>query len=53
VKIAKGLSEVSVLQERKDLTSLGGKGIKKVTVEFVDVIDQARPIAELVEENEY
>jgi len=53
VKIAKGLSEISVLQERKDLGSLGGKGVKKVTVEFVDEIDEAKPVSEIVEESAY
>lgn len=52
-KIAKTLSEVSAMQERKDLGSLGGKGIKKVTVEFVDEIDEAKPISEVVEEEAY
>jgi transposase len=52
-KMAKTLSEVAAIQEKKDIGSLGGKGIKKVTVEFVDEIDEAKPVAEVVEERDY
>jgi transposase len=52
-KMAKTLSEVAAIQEKKDIGSLGGKGIKKVTVEFVDEIDEAKPVSEVIEEREY
>lgn len=53
VKMAKGLAETAAIQEKRDVSSLGGKGIKKVTVEFVDEIDESKPIAEVVEERPY
>ena len=53
VKMMKTLSEVSAIQDRKESSGFGGKNIKSVTVEFVDEIDEARPISEVVEEKAY
>ena len=53
VKIAKTTAEIGAIQERKDVNTFGDKKIKKITVEFVDEIDEARPVFEIVEEEAY